>query len=155
VHYTQKIRASTIGGFHTVYHSARTQSDTYSSRHFTWNGRCSSGNSTGSYILRVVALFVAFGLAVSEPLLAQTEYTDTEFHVANDWSIYGPYITRQEAMNAAFSAEQESTGGNHMKVMLTRATVDSGEIYTWGAVINDKLIWDPAEEAQGPIDSPN
>jgi hypothetical protein len=38
-----------------------------------------------------------------------------------------------------------------MEVGHTRATVSSGETATWGAVINNTLVWDPAENADGPL----
>lgn len=99
-------------------------------------------------ILSVLSL----GFLVSPPTLAQSVYIDSDFDVANDWSVIGPFVTPDTAEDGAFSAQQAVDNGNSfMDVGLTRATVSSGEVATWGAVINDTFTWDPSDPNQGAI----
>ena len=103
----------------------------------------------------VLALMGAWFLAGSQALSAQTVLSDTDFDVNNEWSVYGPYVVPEDATAPGLTVQQGTGDGNpgtYMSVTLTRATVPLGEeVATWGAMINDTLVWDPADTQQGPI----
>jgi hypothetical protein len=105
-----------------------------------------------SCLIRRSFLFLIFSaLFAVQSAQAQTVYSDSTFDVANDWTVFGPYVTPEGAPNGAFSATQVPGANPYMEVGHTRATVSSGETATWGAVINNTLVWDPAENADGPL----
>ncbi len=85
------------------------------------------------------------------PVLAQTVYSDANFDVASDWSVFGPLNVPSTAQDGAFSAQQGSGPDPFMEVRHTRATVSSGGVATWGMIINNTFVWDPAEDADGPL----
>lgn len=94
------------------------------------------------------------GLTASNSALAQKVFTDTEFDFDDHWSLYGPYVIPDGAPNAQFTAQQSPANGKpgaHLEVTMARPTVNQGDAAVWGAVINDTLAWDPAEQADGPL----
>lgn len=97
-------------------------------------------------VLACLALFLW-----GDTVLAQIQYSDTEFDVANDWTVFGPYNDPPDAQNSAFSAQQMSGSNPYMEVTHARGTVSSGMVGTWGAVINNTLVWDPSESADGKL----
>jgi len=106
------------------------------------------------YFRLIILLVCTCGLAGGEAALAKTVYSDTEFDVENDWTIFGPYDTTADAENSNFEAQQVMTDGDqgaYLELRLTRATVTEGDIGTWAALINDKLVWDPAANQQGRL----
>ena len=97
-------------------------------------------------------LLACFSLLIATEIAAvENTYTDTEFDVDSDWSVFGPYDTPENATGSAFSAQQGNGGNPHMEVMHTRAAVSSGEVFTWGMLINNTFVWDPAEGADGAL----
>lgn len=106
------------------------------------------------YIRLIILLVCACGLAGGEAALAQTVFNDTEFDVDHDWSSFGPFVIPKDAMNADLSVRQVLKNGNpgaHLELTLTRATVSEGSVGTWAALINETLVWDPADDKDGPI----
>lgn len=111
-----------------------------------------SMRSQSKSLRSVLPRLVCFGiLLATHTVSAETTYTDTEFDVANDWSVFGPYDVPESATGGAFSAQQGNGGNPHMEVTHTRAAVSSGEVFTWGMLINNTFVWDPAENADGPL----
>jgi hypothetical protein len=104
------------------------------------------------YLRLIFLLVCTCGLVGGEAALAQTVFNDTKFDVDNDWSSFGPYVVPKDATNAAFSTRQVlGNGVAFLEVKLTRATVSEGSVGTWAALINDTLVWDPADDKDGPI----
>jgi hypothetical protein len=84
----------------------------------------------------------------------KTMYSDTEFDVDQDWSLFGPYVVPKDAMDAFFDAQQVPAKDGqdaYLEIALTRATVDEGSVATWAAMINNTMVWNPAENVQGPV----
>ena len=106
---------------------------------------------TDRHIRLTQLLVLLCGLIAGQTAQAQTIYSDSTFDVANDWSVFGPFVVPEGAPNGAFSARQVPGANPYMEVGHTRATVSSGETATWGAVINNTLVWDPDENADGPL----
>jgi hypothetical protein len=109
-----------------------------------------------AWLERLLPAWIFFSLLIaSQSLAAQTVFRDTEFDVNSDWSVYGPYLVPEDAANADLTLQQgvgDGNPGSYMTLTLTRATVPLGqEVATWAAVINDTLVWDPADAQQGPI----
>jgi len=51
-------------------------------------------------------------LVIGNAALAQLVLGDTEFDVASDWSIIGPFVVPQDASSASMVAQQRMTDGN-------------------------------------------
>lgn len=97
-------------------------------------------------------LFLLLIMSISSGLQAQTVYSDSEFDVASDWTVYGPFFTPESATNTGFDAQQAFDGLNsYLQVTVNRGTVNSGDVSTWGAVINNAFVWDPSDAQQGAI----
>ena len=95
-----------------------------------------------------------FCLGMSPTVRAQVVLSDTEFDATNDWTVYGPYLLPADAQNSAFDAQQQPDGGQpgpYLNISHTRATVNSGAVSSWAALINETLSWEPSELRAGAV----
>jgi len=104
--------------------------------------------------IQLLSFFLILVFGGSQAAVAQTEFVETEFDFANGWTPYGPFLDPNDSVNADFTYQQKLAGGNpdaYGEMVLTRATVGSGTVETWVALINDMMVWDPGDQASGPI----
>jgi len=93
-------------------------------------------------------------LCMSPPVSAQVILSDTQFDITSNWTVYGPYLSPSDAQNSAFSAQQQPDGGlpgPHLNISHTLATVNSGAVSSWAALINETLSWEPSELRVGAV----
>jgi hypothetical protein len=93
-------------------------------------------------------------IALSPAVQAQVILSDTEFDVVNNWTVYGPYLAPTDAQNSAFNAQQWPSGGlpgPYLNISHTLATVPSGAVSSWAALINETLSWEPSELRAGAV----
>lgn len=96
----------------------------------------------------LTALFILLvgpgkGLA-AEPWVLE----DSEWNFDTDWSIRGPNIEPTDAQNSDFTAERRASGGNpgaYLEVVHTLATVSSGGVGSWVAMINETRSFLPGD----------
>lgn len=103
---------------------------------------CDEQGGKLQYLLLALAVTLA-----PVPALAQTKLADTEFDLANDWTVFGPWINPADARNGDFIAQQRLEGGlpgAYLELTHTLPTVSSGSVGSWAALIFEKYAWNPS-----------